>query len=644
MLLKMSRVQIVGPKEQLQRVIDLLYHEGSVHLENAAEAVPREEIPLTGLRPERSAEIAEILSRMKEILATLPGGGSVGESYPEARSALQKMSRDEIITEAKGVIRELEVTTRDLAAKKRELTLNVATLERYAKVLDVIQPVERELPMLEGFEVTILLIQKEYSEVLGIIRKELETITKNRFEMISTSVDPETLAAILVFNKQYSENVHSFIYSVNVNEVRLPQEYMGRPFFEMFEIIEERKESARAEINLIDERLAALSKAWYQKITAFREVLQDIHDEFTAFSQFATSEYTFVIMGWIPTKLIRHMQEMLKGTFSDTVVLNELRTSWKDMEKAPTCYDNPRWVKPFEFIMNLISPPGYREMDPSPVIAIFFPLFFGIMVGDIGYGLVILALALVLKYRMKVTGFLEKVADILMISSIPTIFFGFLFGEFFGDFGEIMGWIHPVHLFGITWNRIEAMIPMLIIAIGLGVIHIVVGLVAGIYNAYVVRSKKHLAEKCGMLLMVSGIILLVGMLAGAIPEAAMYPVVALIVIGLPLILYGTGVFGTIEIMSTVGNILSYARLMAIGMASVILAMVANRLGVAFDILIIGIIVAILLHALNVILAMFSPSIHAVRLHLVECFSKFYGGSGKAYCPFRREPELNPAQP
>ncbi|HRY74975.1 MAG TPA: V-type ATPase 116kDa subunit family protein [Methanoregulaceae archaeon] len=640
----MSRVQIVGPKEQLQRVIDLLYHEGSVHLENAAEAVPREEIPLTGLRPERSAEIAEILSRMKEILATLPGGGSVGESYPEARSALQKMSRDEIITEAKGVIRELEVTTRDLAAKKRELTLNVATLERYAKVLDVIQPVERELPMLEGFEVTILLIQKEYSEVLGIIRKELETITKNRFEMISTSVDPETLAAILVFNKQYSENVHSFIYSVNVNEVRLPQEYMGRPFFEMFEIIEERKESARAEINLIDERLAALSKAWYQKITAFREVLQDIHDEFTAFSQFATSEYTFVIMGWIPTKLIRHMQEMLKGTFSDTVVLNELRTSWKDMEKAPTCYDNPRWVKPFEFIMNLISPPGYREMDPSPVIAIFFPLFFGIMVGDIGYGLVILALALVLKYRMKVTGFLEKVADILMISSIPTIFFGFLFGEFFGDFGEIMGWIHPVHLFGITWNRIEAMIPMLIIAIGLGVIHIVVGLVAGIYNAYVVRSKKHLAEKCGMLLMVSGIILLVGMLAGAIPEAAMYPVVALIVIGLPLILYGTGVFGTIEIMSTVGNILSYARLMAIGMASVILAMVANRLGVAFDILIIGIIVAILLHALNVILAMFSPSIHAVRLHLVECFSKFYGGSGKAYCPFRREPELNPAQP
>lgn len=644
MLLKMSRVQIVGPKEQLQKVIDFLYNEGSIHLENAAQSIPKEEIPLTSLMPERSAEIVEIVSRMKEILVTLPGTGKEGESLEDIRSSLQKMSRDEIIAEAKGVIRELEVTTKDLAAKKRELTLNIATLERYAKVLDVIQPVERELPMLEGFEVTILLIQKEYSEAIGIIRKELETITGNRFEMISTSVDAETLAAILVFNKQYSEKVHSFIYSVNVNEVRLPQEYMGRPFFEMYAIIEERKESARAEIRLIDEQLAALSGTWYKKLSALRDVLQDINEELTAFSQFATSEYAFVIMGWIPTKLIRHMQDTLKSTFNDTVVLNELHVSWKEMEKAPTCYDNPRWVRPFEFIMQLISPPGYREIDPSPLLAIFFPLFFGIMVGDIGYGLVILAIALVMKYRMKVSGFMGKVADILMISSIPTIFFGFLFGEFFGDLGEIMGWIHPVHLFGITWNRIEAMIPMLILAIALGVIHIVLGLVAGIYNAWTVKSKKHLAEKCGMLLMVTGIILLVGMLAQAVPEAAIYPTIALIVIGLPLILYGTGVFGTIEIMSTVGNILSYARLMAIGMASVILAMVANRLGVAFDILIIGVIVAILLHALNIILAMFSPSIHAVRLHLVECFSKFYGGGGKAYCPFRREPEMTPAAP
>ena len=94
-------------------------------------------------------------------------------------------------------------------------------------------------------------------------------------------------------------------------------------------------------------------------------------------------------------------------------------------------------------------------------------------------------------------------------------------------------------------------------------------------------------------------------------------------------------FGTIEVMSTVGNILSYARLMAIGMASVILAMVANKLSGAFEIAIIGIIIAVLLHILNLVLAMFSPSIHSVRLHLVEFFSKFYEGGGRVYKPFAR---------
>jgi V/A-type H+-transporting ATPase subunit I len=85
----------------------------------------------------------------------------------------------------------------------------------------------------------------------------------------------------------------------------------------------------------------------------------------------------------------------------------------------------------------------------------------------------------------------------------------------------------------------------------------------------------------------------------------------------------------------VGNILSYARLMAIGMASVILAIVANELAGAFGIAVIGIIVAILLHTLNVVLGIFSPSIHAIRLHLVEFFSKFYEGGGIAYKPFAR---------
>jgi len=484
--------------------------------------------------------------------------------------------------------------------------------------------------------VTILLIQEEHKDVLELIRKELDTITGNRFEMTATTVDADTLAAIMVFPKKYSEEIHAFIYSVNVNEVRLPKEYTGRPFYEMYTLIEETRIHAQEEIARIDTELLALSNTWYQELAVLKNRLGLIHAQVSMYRNFGVSEYAFVIQGWIPKKFLNRTQALIQDRFSGRVVICVLPVTEKDLEEAPVFYDNPAWVKPFEFIMQLVSPPRYREIDPTPLLAIFFPLFFGLMVGDIGYGLIILAFGLVIRYRFQAIAFAKNIANILIISSIPAIFFGFLFGEFFGDLGEKMGWIAPVHVLGITWNRVDAMIPMLMVAITLGVIHVFLGLFIGIRNAIITKKRRHLYEKTGMLLMITGIVVLVAMLAKAVPSFALYPALILMIIGLPLILLGAGVFGTIEVMSTVGNILSYARLMAIGMASVILAMVANRLGGAFAFAVIGIIVALLLHALNVILAMFSPSIHAVRLHLVEFFSKFYEGGGVPYKPFKKE--------
>jgi V/A-type H+-transporting ATPase subunit I len=636
MLQKMKRIQVVGPKKEFNHVVDLLYHEGTIHLEDISQCISPEEIHLSTVEREKTVEVTEILSKISGILATLPKIPSDSAAQAAIELELQDKTRDEIIQQAKGVIRDLESVTKDLATKKGDLRLSITSLDRYAKILNIIQPLERELPVLENYEVTILLIQKQYENVLDLVRQEMEKITGNRFEMSSTSVDEETLATLMIFHKRYSQQVHSFIYSVNVNEVRLPQEYMGKPFYEMFAQIETDKLQKTEEIKFIDEKLAGLSTTWYQELVMLKKTFEDISEELEQVNKFGHSEFTFVVMGWIPKKFLNRMKETITKAYGDRVVIEELNTSSEDMEKAPTFYDNPRWIRPFEFVMQLVTPPRYKEIDPSPILAIFFPIFFGLMVGDIGYGLVILVFALILRKKLKTIEFVRNLTDILIISSVPTIIFGFLFGEFFGDFGEIMGWIHPVHFLGVTWNRLEAIIPMLIFAIALGVIHIFLGLIIGIVNEITRKNKKHISEKVGMLLALSGLIAILALSLELTPSWTFYPTIVMFIAALLLIIYGAGAMGPMEIMSSVGNILSYARLMAIGLASVILAFVANKLGGEIEVLAVGILVAVLLHALNIVLAMFSPSIHSVRLHLVEFFSKFYKGGGIAYKPFRKE--------
>jgi len=637
MLQSMKRIQVIGPRKELDRVVDLMYRTGTVHLENASEEVPLQEICLTPVKLEAAQNISDVLSTIQAIFSTLPPIADDQERQAAFRASLAEKSYDQIIQRAREVIRELENTTRDLFARKSDLTLAITALDRYAKVLAIIQPVEKELPTLEGFEVTILLIQKEHAGVIDIIRKEIAAITHNHFEMTSTKVDEETLATIMVFSKKHSEEVHAFIYSVNVNEVRLPKEYTGKPFFEMFALIEEQKQKNKEEIAGIDTRLNNLSSIWYQELAVLKKQLEDIYNEVGAYANFGLSEYTFVIMGWIPKKHLRATRKALDTAFGNRVVICEMPCTEEDMKHAPVWYDNPAWIKPFEFIMGLVALPKYHEFDPSPILAIFFPLFFGIMVGDIGYGLVILAIGLYVRKKAEEGTFFANMSRVLIVSSIPTIVFGYLFGEFFGNFGEHMHWIEPVHLLGIHWNRAEAIIPMLILAVTIGVIHVFLGLSIGMRNAYITKSKKHFAERSGMMLAISGIILLLVTAAGALPAIVSYIGAVVLIVGFVLIIYGAGAFGAMEVMGTVGNILSYARLMAIGMASVILAIVANEMAGAFGIAIIGIAMAVLLHALNVVLAMFSPSIHSIRLHLVEFFSKFYEGGGVPYKPFARGP-------
>jgi V/A-type H+-transporting ATPase subunit I len=342
---------------------------------------------------------------------------------------------------------------------------------------------------------------------------------------------------------------------------------------------------------------------------------------------------TFVLEGWIPASEFERVKTTLYTAVGDALLV-QLLPFTKDMNKrAPVVLQNPRVAKPFESLVNLLALPRYGHIDPTRLMAFFMPVFFGMILGDVGYGLLLLALSLGLIRKYK-KGVLHDVLAVLAMGSGWGIVFGFLFGEAFGTLGEELG-MKPL-----WFARTDAsmVLNLLVMTVAVGAVHVTLGLILGVWEAVQIRSRSHLLERGGMLIGLISLFFLVGVLANLLPKGFMTPAVAGIIVGIVLLGASMGwlgvLMGPIEFIGLIGNVLSYLRIAAIGLASVYLAKVANDIAGIIGNVVVGMIVAILIHALNLALGAFSPTIHSLRLHYVEFFRKFYEGGGRRYEPFK----------
>jgi V/A-type H+-transporting ATPase subunit I len=298
----------------------------------------------------------------------------------------------------------------------------------------------------------------------------------------------------------------------------------------------------------------------------------------------------------------------------------------------PVLMRNVALARPFESLVRFLDLPRPGTLDPTGLMTLFLPLIFGAMVGDVVYGLLLLVAAAWAKRRFTEPGLLRDTSSVLLVGSVWAVVFGFVFGEALGNLGK--------DLLGYDWAlwfyRPEGLVPLLLFALALGATHVVLGLLLGIWQGWQERHRGEVVEPFGTLLAIAGVFGLAGLAAGMLPGGLVTPAVAAVIVGLVLMMTAHGamglLMGPLELIGALGNVLSYLRIAAVGLASAYLAIVANEFA-AVGPLWLGVIIAAFFHALNLALAGFSPMIQAMRLHYVEFFSKFYAGGGRMFRPF-----------
>jgi len=625
MNIEMLPLQIVALKTDMQTVLHCLRRLGCVHIDELAESPGVSARPLTLDREtlRLQEELGYLLARIEGLLDTL----SI-QREPAAHPA-QPNDLAKARPEVDGLLSEVQALT----VQRDKLQAELASLPRYEATLKKLLPIIPPSASKSDHGTIGILVSRTHIGVLDSVGKRTLDLTKGLADIIASDIDASTRAMLIVFPAEFTAEIESLLGREDVSRLRLPAELGEGPPDAVLASLHRRMAAIPEELKTIERELAVLAAQWRDRLLAWREVLRDDQDANSVLSSFGETDMTFVLVGWVPAKDEDKVREGLRAAVGEHVLVQKLPLTSELKKRAPISLKNLPPAQPFESLVGLLALPRYGHIDPTSLMAIFLPIFFGMILGDVGYGTLLLVLSLIMLRKFK-SGVARDVVIVLAMGAGWSILFGFLFGEAFGTLGEHFG----MHALWFDRASPENVGGLLVMTIAVGAVHITLGLVLGVWEAFRERSRGHLLERGGMLIGLIGLFFVVGVLVDFLPRGFMTPAIVGIIIGIVLLGASLGwlgiLMGPIEFISLIGNILSYLRIAAIGLASVYLAKVANDMAGMVGNLIVGIILAVLIHALNLVMGAFSPTIHSLRLHYVEFFRKFYEGGGRPYKPFR----------
>jgi V/A-type H+-transporting ATPase subunit I len=514
-----------------------------------------------------------------------------------------------------------------LTGDRVRLAAEIARFRGYRLIVEGLAGVVGRLPAVRGYAATGIVINARYRSIMPLLRDELDAITAGRCEVVSGELDADRIAAILLYPVRSSGEVASLLGGRDLEEVTLPPELAGVPFDELGPRLATEEAGLEGTLLTVEARIDALAAEHGRQVAGLRVVLGDRLAETQALAEAGASDHLVVLSGWVPADRLGDMRATLERVAGPEVLVLERETDGRSAE-APVAMVNAGVVTPFEPLASFVAVPRYGTLDPTPALAVTLPAFIGLMVGDAGYGLVLLAGLLVARWRWGDRPFMRTLWPIGLATAVSTIAFGILFGEFFGSAGHDLFGLEPI-----WFDRREGIVDLLVLALAIGVAHVTLGLVLGIVNGVFSHERREVVSRLAMLISLVACLALLGVAAQVLPGEVAAIAGAALILGLVLVVLTIGIAGPIEMIGVFGNVLSYARLMAIGLAGVMLAVVADRLGAAIPNILLGALVAGLFHALNIGLGFFDASIQGIRLHYVEFFTKFVEPGGTPYRPF-----------
>ena len=643
----MSRMTISGHKNDLNSLSDLLDKHQLVHL---VDYNNEDEGFKIGTSLSYGSKTSEILVKLRSVLKLLEVSPNPPENLKLSSDIEKEIENlDSIASQA-----------HDLKDKQRDCDRKIDDLANSLDQIEMFSGLDLDMKYLSGYDSMKVFTGRISEEAdISAIDSNLEVIRNDE--------------TIIVFcPNEKVDSTERVLLDLGFRSIDAPS-IEGDPSSVESKIKSELSQ-LRNERDSIDHEIEALAKRHGDWLVSCEEHYSALSEKSSLPLKLATTENMFVMDGWVPSKSVSALQQELQKLDVYYEVDNETESS------PPIKLDNPGPMKPFEMFTKLYSTPRHWEFEPTAIIFITYPLFFGLMVGDAGYGLAYILFAQYLIGKFSHSEGIVALGKILRMAGVYTFFFGtFIYAEAFGksffELGELIGfnsflfaktygpsfnvpliehydgapWHLPIHKFSPYGAQL-----MLLSSVIIGFIHISLGLILGFINEMKHHDFKHaLYAKMSFLMILWGGVMALVSVVGLLPDIVQTIGIVVMLSGLGLAIIGEGIVGLLEFPTVFSNVISYARIGAIGLSDYGLAFTVNYISLKMLVPMgpVGIIAAIFImligHLTVFTLGIIGTGINSLRLQYVEFFTKFVQGGGTLYDPFgynRKYTKENEVQP